>query len=215
MLGVISLDVILPGVIPEGVILLGVVPLGVVELGVASLGVTLLGVIALEIISLGVVSLGFILLGIKSLCVIQLRVVPLEAIALEITSLDVTLLGVKLLGVKPLGVMVAGVKPRGFTQIAVGAARGSNWIVEGLGLQIRGHRCTHPDVNGSLLLRAFRSFPVGEIKEIIFSRSLHAVLGVVMSSKVRMDRQGSLDRWGASRLAVSYTHLTLPTKRIV
>ena len=125
------------------------------------------------------------MLGIKSLCVIQLRVVLLEAVALEITPLDVTLLGVKLLGVMLLDVMVPGVMSRGFTQIVVGAARGFNWIVEGLGLQIRGHRWTHHEVKGGLLLGAFGSFSAGEIKKIIFfNRSLHAELGVMMSGTV-------------------------------
>ena len=140
--------------------------------------------LVLGVILLGVISLGFILLGVKSLGVIQLRVVLLVADPLGLLSLDVTLLGVMLLGVMPLDVMVPGVMSRGFTKIVVGAARGSNWIVEGLKLQIRGHRWTHHEVKGGLLLGAFGSFSAGEIKKIISNRSLHAVLGVMVSGTV-------------------------------
>ena len=141
-------------------------------------------VISLIVTLLGVISLGFILLGVKSLGVIQLRVVLLVAVPLGIISLDATLLGVMLLGAMPLDIMVPGVKSRGFTRTVVSAARGSNRIVEGLGLQIRGHRWTHHDVKGGLLLGAFGSFSAGEIKRIIFNRSLHAILGVMMSGTV-------------------------------
>ena len=83
--------------------------------------------------------------------------------------MEATFLGVMLLGAMPLDVMVPGVKSRGFTQTVVSAARGSDWIVEGLGLHMRGHGWTHHDVRGGLLLGAFGCFSAGEIERIIFT----------------------------------------------